>query len=112
MGFLNILKSVASNSSSIASVVKLLNGKVDASSLASILSTYLQHSKQVSSASAAKAEGNSIAQQIASAINLSQCSGVSDVISKLTSSEKSGTTELANKLSSAVNLIKSLGSKA
>lgn len=112
MGFLNVLKSVASNSSNISSVIKLLNGKVDASSLATILSTYLQQSKQASTASAAKTQANSMASQIASAINLSQCSSVADVVSKLTASEKSGTTELANILSAAIKLIRSLNTKA
>lgn len=112
MGLFNVLKTVLSNSNNIAAVAKLLNGKVDASSLATILATYLQQSKSVSSASAAKTQGNTMASQIASAINLSQCSSIADVISKLTASEKSGTTDLANILTKAATLIKALNTKA
>ncbi len=112
MGLLNIFKTVVSNKDNISAAVKLLNGKVDAKSLATIFSTYLLKSKLASSSSAANSEGASFASQIASAINLSQCTGVADVISKLTASDKQGTTDLANKLTQAVNLIKTLNTKA
>jgi hypothetical protein len=49
---------------------------------------------------------------VASAVNLSQCSGIGDVISKLTASDKQGTDDLASKLTQAVNLIKTLNTKA
>lgn len=112
MGLLNIFKSVLSNSNNIASVIKLLNGKVDAKSLATIFATYLLKSKLASSSSAANSEAASFAQQVASAVNLSQCSGIGDVISKLTASDKQGTDDLAAKLTQAVNLIKTLNTKA
>ena len=108
----DVFKSVLSNSNNIASVIKLLNGKVDAKSLATIFATYLLKSKLASSSSAANSEAASFAQQVASAVNLSQCSGIADVISKLTASDKQGTDDLASKLTQAVNLIKTLNTKA
>ncbi len=112
MGLLNVFKTVLGNKDNISAAAKLLSGKVDAKSLATIFATYLLKSKLASSSSAANNEGNSFAQQVASAINLSQCSGIGDVISKLTASDKQGTTDLANKLTQAVNLIKTMSTKA
>ena len=111
MGLFDVFKTVLGNSNNIASVIKLLNGKVDAKSLATIFATYLLKSKLASSSSAANSEA-SFAQQVASAVNLSQCSGIGDVISKLTASDKQGTDDLAAKLTQAVNLIKTLNTKA
>ena len=112
MGLFDVFKTVLGNSNNIASVIKLLNGKVDAKSLATIFATYLLKSKLASSSSAANSEAASFAQQVASAVNLSQCSGIGDVISKLTASDKQGTDDLASKLTQAVNLIKTLNTKA
>ncbi len=110
MGLFDLLKTAVSNKDNIAAAVKLLNGKVDAKSIATIFATYLLKSKLASSSKGANTEASSFASQIASAINLSQCSCIGDVISKLTSSEKAGTTDMANKLTQAVNLIKTLSS--
>ena len=112
MGLLDIFKTVVSNRDNITAVAKMLNGKIDAKSIATIFATYLLKSKLASSSSAANSEASSVASQIASAINLNQCSGITDVISKLTASDKAGTTEMANKLAQAVNLITSMSSKA
>lgn len=112
MGLFDVFKTVLSNSNNIASVIKLLNGKVDAKSIATIFATYLLKNKLASSSSAANSEAASFAQQVASAVNLSQCSGIADVISKLTASDKQGTDDLASKLTQAVNLIKTLNTKA
>lgn len=112
MGLLDIIKTVIINKYSTKSVLKLLNGKIDVKSLAIIFATYLIHSKLTSSSSAAKNQGNSFAQQIASVINLGQCKGIADVISKLVASDKQGAGDLANKLSQAVNFIRSLSNKA
>lgn len=110
MGLFDVLKTIAGNRDNISAAMKLLNGKVDAKSIATIFATYLLKSKLASSSKAANTEADSFASQIASAINLSQCSGIGDVISKLTSSDKAGTTDMANKLAQAVNLIKTMSS--
>ncbi len=112
MGLLDIFKSVVSNPNNISAALKLMNGKVDVKSLATIFATYLLQSKLSSSNKAAQTEGNSFAQQIASVVNLSQCSGIGDVISKLQSSDKQGTDDLASKLTKAVDVIKMFGNKA
>lgn len=112
MGLFDMLKGALNNADNISSVLKMLNGKIDVKSLATIFATYLMKSKLATSKSEADKEGSSFASKIGEAINLSQCSGIADVISKLQSSDKQGTTDLANQLAKAVDVIKMFGKKA
>lgn len=112
MGFFDIFKKIVGNANSISAVAKLLNGKVDVKSLGTILSTFLmQNGASSLSKSQANAEGASLASQIASAVNLSSCSGVNDIISKLQQSDKPKTDDLASKLAQAVQVINQIAKK-
>lgn len=99
-GLLESLQNIQNTANTISAVKNILDGKIDLKSISTLLMTYL--SSQGTAKKEAQTQSKSIADSIASAVNLNTVTSITDLVGKLNSSEKAGTTDMATILTSAV----------
>lgn len=99
-GILESLQNIQNTANTISAVKNILDGKIDLKSISTLLMTYL--SSQGTAKNEAQTQSKSIADSIASAVNLSSVSSITDLVGKLNASDKAGTTDMATILTSAV----------
>lgn len=99
-GLLDSLQNLTTTATTIAAVKNILDGKIDLKTIGTLLTTYF--TSQGNSQKEAKSQGSSIAESIASAVNLKSITNITDLVGQLNKSEKPGTTDMATILTSAV----------
>lgn len=99
-GLLESIQNIQNTANTISAVKNILDGKIDLKSISTLLMTYF--SSQGTAKKDAQTQSKSIADSIASAVNLSSVSSITDLVGKLNASDKAGTTDMATILTSAV----------
>lgn len=99
-GLLESLQNIQNTANTVSAVKNILDGKIDLKSITTLLNTYL--ASQGTAKKEAQSQSKSIADSIASAVNLKSVSSITDLVGKLNASDKAGTTDMATVLTSAV----------